>query len=91
MSACFIALRTAALHSAESTANDEQYDREKKLKTSCDLWSGVNEIPGFTKISMYPKLWEATGIGYAELIDRLIQLALERFEKEKKLKLSFDL
>jgi len=38
----------------------------------------INTIPGFTPISMYPKLWEASGIGYGELIDRLIQLALER-------------
>lgn len=38
----------------------------------------VNTIPGFTRISMYPKMWEATGIGYSELCDRLISLALER-------------
>ena len=38
----------------------------------------VNTLPGFTKISMYPKLWEATGIPYRELITRLIELALER-------------
>lgn len=38
----------------------------------------VNTIPGFTSISMYPKLWEASGLGYAELMDRLIELALER-------------
>jgi len=38
----------------------------------------VNTLPGFTPISMYPKLWEATGISYPELIDRLVQLALER-------------
>jgi D-alanine-D-alanine ligase len=38
----------------------------------------VNTLPGFTPISMYPKLWEASGITYTELIDRLIQLALER-------------
>ena len=38
----------------------------------------VNTLPGFTRISMYPKLWEATGIGYTELITRLIELALER-------------
>ncbi|HEY2986414.1 MAG TPA: D-alanine--D-alanine ligase [Candidatus Binatia bacterium] len=49
----------------------------------------INTIPGFTKISMYPKMWEASGIGYTELIDRLIQLALERFKKEKRLKTSF--
>ena len=35
----------------------------------------INTIPGFTRISMYPKLWEASGIPYPELIDRLIQLA----------------
>ncbi|MEZ4392927.1 MAG: D-alanine--D-alanine ligase family protein [Polyangiales bacterium] len=38
----------------------------------------VNTIPGFTKISMYPKLWEASGVKYPELLDRLIALALER-------------
>lgn len=38
----------------------------------------INTIPGFTRISMYPKLWEASGISYTELIDRLLQLALER-------------
>lgn len=40
--------------------------------------SEVNTIPGFTQISMYPKLWEASGIPYVELIDRLVTLALER-------------
>jgi D-alanine-D-alanine ligase len=49
----------------------------------------INTIPGFTKISMYPKMWEASGISYAELIDRLIQLALGRDRREKKLKTSF--
>ena len=38
----------------------------------------VNTIPGFTSISMYPKLWEATGLPYAGLVDRLVELALER-------------
>ena len=47
----------------------------------------LNTIPGFTRISMYPKLWQVSGIPYSELIDRLIQLALERFEEKKKLKL----
>jgi D-alanine-D-alanine ligase len=46
----------------------------------------INTIPGFTKISMYPKLWEASGIGYTELLDMLIELALERFAKEQRLK-----
>ena len=48
----------------------------------------INTIPGFTKISMYPKLWEASGISYPDLIDRLIQLALERFRRERHLKTS---
>jgi D-alanine-D-alanine ligase len=39
----------------------------------------LNTIPGFTSISMYPKLWEASGIPYPELIDRLIELAIERY------------
>lgn len=38
----------------------------------------INTIPGFTSISMYPKMWEATGLPYGKLIDRLIQLALDR-------------
>jgi D-alanine-D-alanine ligase len=42
----------------------------------------VNTLPGFTQISMYPKLWEATGISYTELISRLIELAIER-QREK--------
>ncbi|MDI6717073.1 MAG: D-alanine--D-alanine ligase, partial [Actinomycetota bacterium] len=41
--------------------------------------------------SMYPKLWEVSGIPYSELINRLIKLAIERFEAEKRIKTSFDL
>ena len=44
----------------------------------------VNTMPGFTSISMYPKLWEASGIPYSELIDRLINLALERAEDKQR-------
>ncbi|MGA9069514.1 MAG: D-alanine--D-alanine ligase family protein, partial [Terracidiphilus sp.] len=44
----------------------------------------VNTLPGFTSISMYPKLWEATGIGYKELITLLIELALERHEEKSR-------
>ena len=42
------------------------------------LLNEINTLPGFTPISMYPKLWEASGVSYSELIDRLIELALER-------------
>ena len=50
----------------------------------------INTMPGFTSISMYPKLWAASGLGYAELIDRLIQLALERHTEKKRNKYSKD-
>lgn len=52
------------------------------------LVNEINTIPGFTDISMYPKLWEESGIPVNKLLDRLIELAIERFEKEKKLKTS---
>jgi len=42
------------------------------------LINELNTIPGFTKISMYPKLWEASGLSYKKLIDRLIELAIEK-------------
>jgi D-alanine-D-alanine ligase len=48
----------------------------------------INTMPGFTRISMYPKLWEASGLSYSGLIDRLIQLAIKRFEKEKNIRTS---
>jgi D-alanine-D-alanine ligase len=45
----------------------------------------INTIPGFTKISMYPKMWEVSGIGYKDLISKLINLGLESFEADSKL------
>lgn len=44
----------------------------------------INTMPGFTSISMYPKLWAASGVGYSELIDRLIQLGLDRHAEKKR-------
>jgi D-alanine-D-alanine ligase len=44
----------------------------------------INTIPGFTEVSMYPKLWEASGLSYPELIDRLVELAVERHERDRK-------
>ena len=52
------------------------------------LVNEINTIPGFTPISMYPKLWEASGVPYRELVDRLIRLAIERHEAERGLKTS---
>lgn len=48
------------------------------------LINEINTIPGFTSISMYPKMWEASGLKYADLIDQLIQLALDRHDQEKR-------
>jgi len=49
----------------------------------------LNTIPGFTRISMYPKMWMASGVSYSELIDQLIDLALKRFAEEQSVKTSF--
>jgi D-alanine-D-alanine ligase len=50
----------------------------------------LNTIPGFTSISMYPKLWEASGIPYPILIDRLIELALDRYQEKQTLVRSYE-
>jgi len=49
----------------------------------------VNTIPGFTAISMYPKLWEASGLPYSKLVERLIELAIERHREKSRLKTSY--
>jgi D-alanine-D-alanine ligase len=49
----------------------------------------VNTIPGFTSISMYPKLWEASGISYSELLDRLITLAIERHREKNAIRTTY--
>jgi D-alanine-D-alanine ligase len=55
------------------------------------LFSEANTIPGFTSISMYPKLWEASGIGFRELIDKLIELALEMHREKARTKYAIEL
>ena len=49
----------------------------------------INTIPGFTSISMYPKLWEQSGLKYPDLIDKLVDLAIRRFKKQTSLKRIF--
>jgi len=51
------------------------------------LVSEINTIPGFTRISMYPKMWEASGLPFGKMLDRLIELALERHERRRRLKI----
>ena len=53
------------------------------LRGEDELWvNEINTIPGFTHISMYPKLWEASGLGYPDLVERLLDLAVERHDAE---------
>src|SRR5256714_5095610 len=54
------------------------------------LLNEVNTIPGFTRISMYPKLWEASGISYPTLIERLVDLAIERFNDKQRSQTAID-
>ncbi|MNP47571.1 D-alanine--D-alanine ligase [compost metagenome] len=49
------------------------------------LINEVNTMPGFTPYSMYPLLWRETGVSYAELLDRMIELALERYNRKQAL------
>jgi D-alanine-D-alanine ligase len=58
-------------------------------KTNRIFLNEINTIPGFTSISMYPKLWQATGLSYSALLDKLIQLAIERHEAKKKLRTTY--
>ncbi len=55
-------------------------------KTNVFYLNEINTLPGFTSISMYPKLWEATGLPYAILLDKLISLALERHQRKLEIK-----
>lgn len=59
-------------------------------KTGDYLVNEINTMPGFTSISMYPKLWEATGVSYSELITRLIQLAEARWQDKQQLTYSYN-
>jgi D-alanine-D-alanine ligase len=79
-----LALRTFKTLACEGMARVDFFLRDNR-----EIFvNEINTIPGFTQISMYPKLWEASGIPYSKLIDRLIQLALERFRREKSLSTS---
>ncbi len=81
-----------ALHAfqAVDTAGMARVDFFVSKKENKIYLSEINTIPGFTSTSMYPRLWEASGIPYPELIDWLIQLALERHQDKKQNKISYD-
>jgi D-alanine-D-alanine ligase len=58
-------------------------------KTGKVYLNEINTIPGFTSISMYPKLWEASGVPYSRLLDRLIELALERHQEKSRTRFTY--
>jgi D-alanine-D-alanine ligase len=60
-------------------------------KTNRIVLNEINTLPGFTSISMYPKLWQASGLSYSALLDKLIQFAIERHTAKKKLKTTYQL
>ena len=80
-----LAVRTFKVLELEGMARVDFFvDKKNKIYVN-----EVNTIPGFTNISMYPELWKASGLSYAKLIDELVDLAIERFNKEQKLKTSY--
>lgn len=68
----------AAAYKAVDCAGMARADFFLEKNTGKVILNEINTVPGFTSISMYPKLWEASGMPYAQLVDRLIELALER-------------
>jgi D-alanine-D-alanine ligase len=76
-----LAVKTYTVLCCEGMARVDMFLRD----TGEVLVNEINTIPGFTRISMYPKLWEATGIPPRQLVDRLISLALERHAVEQEL------
>jgi D-alanine-D-alanine ligase len=82
-----LSIRTFKVLSCEGLARVDFFLK----KDGTLLVNEINTIPGFTQISMFPRLWQASGISYSDLISRLIELAIESFESERKLKTGYDL
>ncbi len=84
------AIQKMAEHTYQAMGCDGLTRVDFFIKPNGDLFiNEINTIPGFTKISMYPKMWEASGLSYKELITQLIQLGLEKFSSEQQLKTSY--
>jgi D-alanine-D-alanine ligase len=60
-------------------------------RTGKILLNEINTIPGFTSISMYPKLWEASGLPYGQLLDRLIELAISQHREKQRTRFTIEL
>jgi D-alanine-D-alanine ligase-like ATP-grasp enzyme len=76
-----LALKVFALLRSDGMARVDFFFEENGRGFLCNE---INTIPGFTPISMYPKLWNASGLSYPDLLDRLIDLALERHAKQRR-------
>jgi D-alanine-D-alanine ligase len=84
-----VAVRAYSVLCCEGMARVDMFVREaagRGAAADAVLVNEINTIPGFTRISMFPKLWEASGVSYGELVDRLISLALQRHAAEQSLK-----
>jgi D-alanine-D-alanine ligase len=83
-------IRAMALEAfrAVDGAGMSRVDFLMERETGLVVVNEVNTIPGFTTISMYSKLWQATGLEYPDLLDRLVRLALERHAEKQGLKTS---
>ncbi|MBI1941829.1 MAG: D-alanine--D-alanine ligase [Acidobacteria bacterium] len=78
-----------AAFQAVDCAGMARVDFLMERKTGKIFVNEINTIPGFTPISMYPKLWEASGIPYPELVDRLVALALERHREKSRTRFTY--
>ena len=76
-----LALKVFAILRSDGMARIDFFFEENGRGFLCNE---VNTIPGFTPISMYPKLWNASGLSYSDLLDRLINLALDRHAKHRR-------
>ncbi|TNE45024.1 MAG: D-alanine--D-alanine ligase [Deltaproteobacteria bacterium] len=81
-----LAIRTYQTLNLEGMSRVDVFLRESD---GTFLVNEVNTLPGFTAISMYPKLWEVSGLPYSQLLDRLIEFALARFQRQNELSTSF--
>ena len=85
----FFALLAVKAFSVLDGAGMARVDFFVGKKTNRVFLNEINTIPGFTSISMYPKLWEASGVSYSELLDRLIQLAIERHAAKNSIRTTY--
>ena len=82
--AAFRACDCAGLARVDFLMEPDSTARKGKKRSKPRIYlNEINTMPGFTSISMYPKLWEASGVPYQELIDRLILLAIERYQEKQ--------